>query len=136
MKQKYFISILSIILSLLTLSYLFYRIVFLNDSVTLWSGTIVISIITFGFCVKIFSANNILKREELPEEIKKKYNDQLIILIRNKDANAFIIINFIYNIIFWNPMKYSKIFFVWVILIIIILIYLIREFFKYKNSSR
>ncbi|MGY0187277.1 hypothetical protein [Lactococcus petauri] len=136
MKQKYFVFMLSIILSFLTFSYLVYRIVFLNDLGTFWGGAIVISIITFGLCIKIFSANNILKREELPEELKKKYNDQLIILIRNKDANAFIIINFIYNIIFWNPMKYSKIFFVWVILIIIILIYLIREFFKYKKSSR
>ncbi|WP_081165977.1 hypothetical protein [Lactococcus garvieae] len=83
----------------------------------------VLLLVTLGLFIRIGSANNVLKREEIPENIKKEYNDTFVELIRKKDLNAFIIINLIYNNMFWNPMKYFKLLPVWIALILIILNY-------------
>ncbi len=131
---KKIMCIISILLSIMTTSYLGYRILFLDDTATLWVGLFIIIIITFGLCIKIFSAKNLLKREDIPEELKKEYDDFLIAMIRKKDIDAFILINFIYNIMFWNPMKYSNIIIVWVILMIFVLVYLIRSLLHYNKS--
>lgn len=128
-KQKYFVGILSLALSVTTITYSMFRIVILKDIASLWGALITVTIITFGLCIKIFSAKNLLRRDDVPEEIKKEYNDVLVKLIRKKNIDSFIVVNFIYNVLFWSLMRQSKfIIIVWSILLIYILIYLVTLF--------
>lgn len=129
MIKKFFVGILSLILTLLTIVYLLYKVLVLKDIASLWGALITVTITTFGLCIKIFSANNLLKRDEIPEKIKKEYNDKLVKLIRQKNIDSFILLNFIYNILFWSLISYSKILVLfWSALLIYILIYLVTLF--------
>ena len=129
MIQKFFVGILSIILTLLTITYLLYKVLVLKDLASLWGAIVIVILITLGLCIKIFSAKNLLRRDDVPEEIKKEYNDVLVKLIREKNIDSFIVVNFIYNALFWSLMRQAKfIIIVWSILLIYILIYLVTLF--------
>lgn len=129
MIKKFFVGILSIILTLFTITYLLYKVLVLKDIASLWGALITVTIITFGLCIKIFSAKNLLRRDDVPEEIKKEYNDILVKLLREKNIDSFIVVNFIYNALFWSLMRQAKfIIIVWSILLIYILIYLVTLF--------
>lgn len=129
MIKKFFVGILSIILTLLTITYLLYKVLFLKDFASLWGAIVIVIVITLGLCIKIFSAKNLLRRDNVPEEIKKEYNDFLVKLIREKNIDSFIVVNFIYNALFWSLMRQAKfIIIVWSILLIYILIYLVTLF--------
>lgn len=72
MIKKFFVGILSLILTLLTIVYLLYKVLVLKDIASLWGALITVTIITFGLCIKIFSAKNLFRRDDVPEEIKKR----------------------------------------------------------------
>ncbi|MCO7130284.1 hypothetical protein ACI1TB_09500 [Lactococcus petauri] len=125
--RRKFLMFLSICLTLTTVGWFIYLALVLHDYITFWVGLITTLIYSGILSIRPLKFNRISKWEEIPEELQKEYDGFITRLLQRENINLFILLSFFFNLCASPIMISSSIFFVWLILILLITIYLLRE---------
>lgn len=127
MNRRKFLIFLSTCLSLTTIGWFIYLALVLHDYITFWIGFITTLFYGGILSTRLLNFNRISKWEEIPEEIQKKYDGFSTRLIQRENINLFILLSFFFNICARPVMIRSNLFFAWLIFILLIGLYLLRE---------
>ncbi|KXT59130.1 hypothetical protein [Lactococcus sp. DD01] len=127
MNRRTFLIFLSICLTLTTVGWFIYLALVLHDYIAFWVGLVITLIYSGIISVRLLNFNRILKWEEIPEEVQKKYDGFTTRLLQRENINLFILLSFFFNLCASPIMISSSIFFAWLILTLLITIYLLRE---------
>lgn len=77
--------------------------------------------------IRLINFNRISKWDEIPEEMQKKYDGFTTRLLQRENINLFILLSFLFNLCARPVMIRSNLFFAWLIFILLIGLYLLRE---------
>lgn len=110
-----------------TIGWFIYLVLVLHDYITFWIGLITTLFYGGILSTRLLNFNRISKWEEIPEEIQKKYDGFSTRLLQRENINLFILLSFFFNICARPVMIRSNLFFAWLIFILLIGLYLLRE---------
>lgn len=125
--RRKFLIILSICLTLTTVGWFIYLALVLHDYITFWVGLVITLIYSGIISFRLLNFNRISKWEEIPEELQKEYGGVTTQLLQQENLNLFILLNFFFNLCASLVMINSTLFLVWLIFILLIGLYFLRE---------
>ncbi len=111
----------------MTIGWFIYLAFVLHDYITFWIGGITALFYGGIFSIRLLNFNRISKWEEIPEELQKKYDGFTARLLQRDNINLFILLSYFFNLATGPVMRKSTLFFVWLIFILLIGLYLLRE---------